>query len=226
MVPIKSSLANKANFGGKKSAQNAWIVIHYTANDGDSDESNARYFRDNVVKASANYFVDDDSITCTVPDNCIAYHCGASAYFHPSCRNYNSIGIELCDAHRDGVVMATDKTIENAAELTAMLCRKYDIPVDHIIRHYDVTHKLCPAYWVKDPSGFAAFKTRVQNIIEEENQMVEQSYIIVNGIKKPVKRILKAGVNYVNLRDIVQALAGVCDLDVSSKGSIPVLTEE
>ena len=119
--------------------------MHYTANDGDSDESNGRYFQQplNPV-ASAHYFVDDDSITQSVPEDFVAYHCGANSYRHPSCRNYNSIGIELCDAKRDGRVMATAKTIDNAADLVAMLCEKYGIPTDHIIRHYDVTGKLCP----------------------------------------------------------------------------------
>jgi N-acetylmuramoyl-L-alanine amidase CwlA len=222
MVKIKTSLANKENYGGMKSGPNQWIVMHYTANDGDSDEMNAKYFRDKVVKASANYFVDDDSITCTVPDNWIAYHCGAYKYFHPSCRNYNSIGIEMCDAHRDGIVQATDKTIENAAELAAMLCEKYNIPTSHIIRHYDVTHKICPAYWVKDPDGIVRFR----KMVEDNMIKPEQSYMIVNGKEKPVERILYGGQNFVKVRDMVQAMAGVADFEVSNKGNIPVLTME
>ena len=222
MVPIKQSLASKENYGGRKFGPNRYIVVHYTANDGDSDDSNAKYFRDNVVKASANYFVDDDSITCTVPPEYIAYHCGAYTYYHPSCRNYNSIGVELCDAHKDGIVMATEKTQANAAELIAMLMRKYNIPIQNVIRHYDVTHKNCPAYWVKDPAGFEKFK----KMIQEADEMVEQSYIIVNGVKKPVRRILKDGQNFLNLRDLVKAMAGAADFDVSSQGSIPVLTQE
>ena len=221
MVPIRQDLANKANYGGRKSGPNRYIVVHYTANDGDSDESNARYFKDNVVKASANYFVDDDSITCTVPPEYIAYHCGTSGtYFHPYCRNYNSIGVELCDAHRDGIVMATEKTQANAAELIAMLMKKYGIPITNVIRHYDVTHKLCPAYWVKDPAGFEQFKKRIL----EADEMIEQSYILVDGKRKPVRRILKDGQNFINLRDLVTALAGPVNIDVGSQGSIPVLT--
>ena len=226
MVPIKTAEINRSNYGGRRTVQPQWIVMHYTANDGDSDESNTRYFQDNIVKASAHYFVDDDSITRTVPDDYVAYHCGANVYFHPSCRNYNSIGIEMCDAKRDGTVMATPATIENAAQLVAQLCRQYKIPVDHIIRHYDVTHKVCPAYWVREPRGFAAFKARVDAILEEETEMIEQSYIIVNGAKKPVRRILKDGQNFLNLRDLVKAMAGAADFDVSSQGSIPVLTQE
>lgn len=144
MVPIKTQLAHRSNYGGKRTAKVEWIVMHYTANDGDSDESNARYFQQalNPV-ASAHYFVDDDSITRSVPDDYVAYHCGAVTYKHPTCRNANSIGVEMCDAKRDGKVMATEKTIANAAELVYSLCKQYKIPYDHIIRHYDVTGKQC-----------------------------------------------------------------------------------
>lgn len=161
MVPIKQQLANRANYGAKRSAKIEWIVMHYTANDGDSDESNARYFQQRLDPvASAHYFVDDDSITQSVPDDFIAYHCGANSYRHPVCRNANSIGIEMCDAKRDGRVMVTDKTLSNAAELVRQLCKKYAVPTDHIITHYDVTGKLCPAYWVGN-GGLAAFRAMV-----------------------------------------------------------------
>ena len=83
MVPIKQNLANRQNYGGKRTQKVEWIVMHYTANDGDSDESNAKYFKQplNPV-ASAHYFVDDDSITCSVPEDYVAYHCGAQTYKH------------------------------------------------------------------------------------------------------------------------------------------------
>ena len=67
-MKIKEYLANKNNYGGKRSTSNIkYIVIHYTGNDGDTDENNSKYFKNNIVKASAHYFVDDDSITQSVP---------------------------------------------------------------------------------------------------------------------------------------------------------------
>lgn len=215
MVPIKTQLAHRSNYGGKRVQKIEWIVMHYTANDGDSDESNARYFKNplNPV-ASAHYFVDDDSITRSVPDDYVAYHCGARTYKHPYCRNANSIGVELCDAKRDGRVMATNKTIANAAELVYWLCRQYDIPYDHIITHYMVTGKLCPAYWVKG-DGLAKFRRQV----EEVGEVVEKSYMIVDGKKVEINRILKGGVNYVKIRDVAKAL----DLEIGNQGNIAVL---
>lgn len=216
MVRIKEQPACRSNYGGRRTGKIEWIVMHYTGNDGDSDEANGRYFQQalNPV-ASAHYFVDDDSITRSVPDDYVAYHCGAQTYKHPSCRNANSIGVEMCDAKRDGKVMATDKTIANAAELVYWLCRQYGVPYDHIIRHYDVTGKLCPAYWVNG-NGLAKFRRQV----EEVGEVVEKSYMIVDGKKVEVNRILKGGVNYVKIRDIAKAL----NLDVGNQGNIAVLS--
>lgn len=215
MVQIKTQLAHRSNYGGKRTQTIKWIVMHYTANDGDSDESNARYFQNplNPV-ASAHYFVDDDSITRSVPDDYVAYHCGAYQYKHPSCRNANSIGVEMCDAKRDGRVMATNKTIANAAELVYQLCKQYKIPYDHIIRHYDVMGKKCPSYWVGN-DGLEKFRKQV----EEVGEVVEKSYMIVDGKKVEVNRILKGGTNYVKVRDIAKAL----DLEVGFQGNIATL---
>ena len=216
MVPIKTMLAHRANYGTKRGGPIEWLVMHYTSNDGDSDTSNGKYFQQplNPV-ASAHFFVDDDSITISVPEDYVAFHCGAYHYTHPFCRNYNSIGIEMCDAKRDGRVMATEKTIDNAADLAAMLCEKYNIPTDHIIRHYDVTGKLCPKYWVDDPDGIKKFRKKV----EERVEMVSKCKMIVDGKSVEVERILKNGTNYVKIRDV----AGALGLSVSNQGNVPVL---
>ena len=122
--------------------------------------------------------------------------------------------MELCDAKRDGRVMATDKTIANAAELVYSLCKQYDIPYDHIIRHYDVMGKKCPAYWVGN-DGLEKFRKQV----EEVGEVVTDSYMIVDGKKVPVQRILKNGTNYVKIRDVAKAL----DLEVGFQGNIATL---
>ncbi len=215
MVRIKTQLAARQNYGGRRTQKIDWIVMHYTANDGDCDEANGRYFQQVLDPvASAHYFVDDDSITRSVPDEFVAYHCGAQAYRHPSCRNSNSIGVELCDSRRDGQVMATEQTLENAAELVHWLCRQYDVPYSHILQHYDVTGKLCPAYWVGN-DGLERFRKRV----EEADEVVEQSKMIVDGKTVPVARILKNGTNYVKIRDVAAALG----LEVGFTGNIAVL---
>ena len=149
MYTIKENIINRKNYGNKRTSIK-YIVIHYTGNDGDSDESNSKYFKNNILSASAHYFVDNDSVTNTVPDDYIAWHCGSKVYKHKFCRNSNSIGIELCDNIKNGDVYPTAKTIENAISLTKALMKKYNIPKENVIRHYDVTGKLCPKYWVDD----------------------------------------------------------------------------
>ena len=157
----KTLFANPKNYGRKRSLSSIkYIVIHYTANDGDHDESNAKYFHNNVVKASAHYFVDDDSYTKSVPLKNIAWSVGGKKYpncgktgggkKYGLCTNANSINIELCDTVRDGKAGASAATIQNALTLTRKLMKKYNIDKAHVIRHFDVTGKPCPAYWVDD----------------------------------------------------------------------------
>lgn len=156
MYTIKENIINHKNYGNKRTSIK-YIVIHYTGNDGDSDESNTKYFKNTIVSASAHYFVDNDSITNTVPDDYTAWHCGAKVYRHKFCRNSNSLSIELCDSIKNGVVYPTVKTIENAIALTKALMKKYNIPKENVIRHYDVTGKLCPKYWVDDSKWKSEF---------------------------------------------------------------------
>ena len=164
---IKTHLANSKNYGGSRSLESIkYIVMHYTANDGDTDENNGKYFANNYVGASAHYFVDGDSVTQSVPDDRIAWHCGANYYRHPDCRNGNSIGIEICDERRNGVIYPTPETIENALELARYLMKKYNVPKENVIRHYDVTGKLCPAYWSGNAEKDALWKTEFWNKID------------------------------------------------------------
>lgn len=158
LANIKTNLANKKNYGGKRKLSNIkYIVIHYTANDGDTDESNAKFFKNNITKSSAHYFIDSNSITCSVPDEYVAYSVGGSRYsnykstggasLYNKCTNKNSLSIELCDDKRNGSIYPSQDTIDNAIVLTKHLMALYNVPKSNVIRHFDVTGKSCPAYW-------------------------------------------------------------------------------
>ena len=196
---IKTNISNKLNYGGIRSnSEIKYIVIHYTANDGDSDENNAKYFKNNVLYTSAHYFVDDDSITQTVPDNYIAYHCGAKYYKHPTCRNSNSIGVELCDNIKNGVVYPTEKAIQNAVELVKSLMKKYNIPKENVIRHYDVTGKKCPSYWVNNSKWEQEFLNKLTFEITSANDItweLKHSYFPISDTKKFVSELEQARKN-------------------------------
>ncbi len=197
MYTFKTKLINKNNYGSKRN-KIEYIVIHYTANDGDSDESNANYFTNNVVESSAHYFVDNDSVTQTVPDDYIAWHCGAKIYIHKHCRNTNSIGIELCDNLKNGSIYPTAKTIENAIDLTKKLMQKYNIPMQNVIRHYDVTAKLCPRYWVDDVKWKDEFWNKLRTELTSANDItweLNNSHFPITDMKKFVKELEEAKKN-------------------------------
>lgn len=179
---FKTRIANKANYGSKRALSKIkYIVVHYTANDGDSDEGNGNYFANNVVKASAHYFVDGDSITQSVPDDYVAWAVGGSKYndcnktgggkLYGQCTNTNSISIELCDEVRNGISDFSAATIENAIELIKQLMEKYEIDINHVIRHFDVTGKYCPKPYM-DNAKWKEFK----NMITESGDLTMTQY--------------------------------------------------
>lgn len=169
---IKEKLANSGNYGGSRNAsQIRYLVYHYTGNDGDRAANNAKYFQNNIVKASAHYFVDDTTVWRSVPDLKVAWSVGGSKYanahktgggtMYGVITNTNSLSIEMCDTIRNGVYQASEATLANAAALGRALMEKYDIPIENVYRHFDVTGKHCPSYLV-NAQKWAEFKKRLE----------------------------------------------------------------
>lgn len=156
-----------------------YIVIHYTANNGDTARNNGKYFQRAGCQASANYFVDQNEVICSVKDEYAAWHCGGSleSDHHPLrgiCTNKNSIGIELCSIIQNGKYAFREATINNAVALVKELMVKYHINIDHVVRHYDVTGKSCPAPFVRDENQWKKFKQKLIAKEEEEMMTYEQ----------------------------------------------------
>lgn len=169
---IKEQLANSGNYGGSRNAsQIRYLVYHYTGNDGDMAANNAKYFQNNIVKASAHYFVDDTTVWRSVPDLKVAWSVGGSKYANADktgggtmygvITNTNSLSIEMCDTIRNGVYQASEATLANAAALGRALMEKYGIPIENVYRHFDVTGKHCPSYLV-NAQKWAEFKKRLE----------------------------------------------------------------
>ena len=163
-MTIKQIITNVKNYLKKKYSKK-WLVVHFTANDGDNATNNGKYFKNNVVKASAHYFVDDDTVVQSVEECYVAYAVGGKklngtkgAKYHGVCTNYNSISMELCDTVKDGKYNVSAKTRANAIELAKDIVKRHNIDKDHVIRHYDVTGKMCPKYYVEDESAWLDFK--------------------------------------------------------------------
>lgn len=129
-----------------------------------------------------------------VRDKDIAWHCGANKYKHPECRNSNSIGIEARPSKINRKrVMASDtdwyfepKVVDNLVWLTKKLMAQYNIPADHVIRHYDVTGKLCPRPWccadmnvyykTSGDAQWEEFKKRISDGKEEDEDMTLDTF--------------------------------------------------
>lgn len=157
---IRERLADKSNYSADADGRPIkYIVIHFTANDGDTAAGNCNYFAGAGRNASAHYFVDEREVWRSVRDQDRAWHVGAKTYKHPECRNTNSIGIELC-SRKDaaGRYYFKPETVANAVELTRAKMDEHGVPVERVLRHYDVTGKNCPAPFVEDPEQWEAFK--------------------------------------------------------------------
>lgn len=229
MPTIKDVLTNcNHGTGGNKPK---YLVIHYFGALGNA-ASVAEWFRNPSARASAHYAVDEGNIIYRcVRDTDVAWHCGDGS-LHPECRNWNSIGIEIRPKKRNAASVGAydkdwyfdDRALENALWLVRRLMKQYKIPVENVIRHYDVSGKMCPRPFVGSDVNtyynttgdvqWQRFKERI------EDEVVEKSKMIVDGKEVAVERILKDGTNYVKVRDIAAALG----LEVSNKGNIAVLT--
>lgn len=169
----KTRLANRKNYGSMRTLTpgKVWLVFHYTANDGDTDEANANYFATGYRGASAHWFVDNDSATNSVPENYTAWHVGGNRYsnykqtggakYYGMCKNTNSIGIEMCDCEKNGKYNFTEATLNNVVELAKEIVARYNIPRSMCIRHFDVVGKKCPAPFVDNPADFEALLDRI-----------------------------------------------------------------
>ena len=190
-MEINTKYANTANYAkGRGGGTIQYIVLHYTANDGDTARGNCNYFQGADRKASAHYFVDENEVWQSVRDTDTAWHCGGGIQgsgghaYYGKCTNSNSIGIEMCSDKIDGEYMITCKTEQNAAELTKMLMKKYNVPIDRVIRHYDVTGKDCPRPWVRNNAAWLRFKAKLkeeETMTAEEKQEYDQKIKALEG---------------------------------------------
>ncbi|MDO5155310.1 MAG: peptidoglycan recognition family protein [Eubacteriales bacterium] len=134
-----------------------YIVIHYTANPGSTAEQNRNYFENlkdtEETFASAQFVIglSGEIIQC-VP-------CNEMAYCSNSLNEY-CISIEMC--HPDETGSFNDDTYNNCVYLVAHLMNYYGLDMDHLIRHYDVTEKNCPKYFVEHEDRWEVFKDFVE----------------------------------------------------------------
>lgn len=153
---------NKYSRPGLKLKKVKGIVVHYTANPGTDAEDNQAYFnnlpkinegRNTPIYASSHFIVGlEGQIIQCVPLDEIAYASNE--------RNSDTISIECC--HKDKSGKFNSLTYKALLELLQYLCIRFDLEEDDIIRHYDVTGKKCPLYYVKHEDEWEQLKKEVK----------------------------------------------------------------
>ena len=132
------------------------IVIHYTAGVGDTARNNGIFFQGANRQASAHFFVDENTVVCSVREGDTAWHAGN---WDMNCR---SVGIEMCSKKdAEGNYYIPKATVDRTVELTRELMDRYGIGVEGVLRHYDVNGKHCPEPFVRNGALWEDFKRRI-----------------------------------------------------------------
>lgn len=145
------------------------IVIHYTANPGSTAQNNRDYFQglkdSHETKVSSHFVVGiQGEIVQCIPSTEIAYASNS--------RNSDTLSIECC--HEDESGKFTQATYISLVRLTGWLCWRYNLTSQDVIRHYDVTEKICPKYYVDYPEEWEKFKQDVEAQIQEVDREVKE----------------------------------------------------
>ena len=179
------------------------VVIHWVANPNTSSIANRNYFevlkvgkknsKGEYIYGSSHYIVGlEGEVIASIPETEVAYHASTA--------NKTHIGIEVC--HPDWGGKFSDAIYQSLIELIADICKRYELdPLTTIIRHYDVTGKDCPRYYVKNPLAWEQLKKDVKGKLNPP-QVENKIKIELNGIVKEVVAINIEGTHYVKLRDL------------------------
>ena len=157
-APLKSCITKTPNRTIK------YIAIHYTAG-GSSAPGRAISMKSSWEKtrrASADFGVDDSTMVQFNPDlrnyNCWSVGdakktAGGGGQLYGKATNKNTISIEICSNLKKGYNASkvnhdgwyfTEASLENAIKLTKILMKRYNIPIERVVRHYDISGKICP----------------------------------------------------------------------------------
>lgn len=138
------------------------IVVHYTANPGTTARQNRDYFeglaKSKITKASSHFIIGlKGEIVQCIP-------CAEISYASNN-RNRDTISIECCISDDSGKF--NNKTYQSLIRLTTWLMGRYELKTEDVIRHYDVTGKNCPKYFVEHPAAWEKFKKDLDHYIKQ-----------------------------------------------------------
>lgn len=146
------------------------IVVHYTANPGSTAAENRNYFEglkdSHETKVSSHFVIGiEGEIVQCIPSSEIAYASNS--------RNDDTLSIECC--HKDETGEFTEATYDSLVKLVGWLCYRFGLESSDVIRHYDVTEKICPKYFVDHPDAWEQFKKDVTAQIQVVKEEVKAS---------------------------------------------------
>lgn len=190
----------KYNFSDRKGEQIKYIVIHDTGNKsvGANAEAHYKYFSGGNRNASAHYFVDDKQVIQIIEDEKASWHVGDGAGKF-GITNSNSIGIEIC-VNQDGNY---EKAFDNAVQLTKELMKKYNIPVDRVVRHFDASRKVCPASMY--PNDWLKWRQFREELIKPE---IPKWDVLKLGSKGDQVKALQTQLNKFGYKLVVDGIFG------------------
>jgi len=172
------------SYGSRKGQKVDWIVLHYPVAPGCNAKWCYDYYNKPNVTKSAHFAVDENSVVSIVPCDLAAFHCSTGGkVVYCGANNLNSIGIDLMDRKISCKTKSVcdcdwyipENTLDLAADFIARLIGIYKIPLDHVVRHYDVTHKACPRplcgddvnqyYGISGNQKWNKFKTKIEEFL-------------------------------------------------------------
>ena len=142
------------------------IVVHYVANPCSTALENRNYFEglkdqtgSKTTSASSHFVIglEGEVVQC-IPLDEVAYASNN--------RNSDTISIECC--HPDETGKFNEATYDSAVKLSAWLCVRFGLTSENVIRHYDVTGKNCPKYYVENPDAWTQMKGDIAAQIETD----------------------------------------------------------
>ena len=143
------------------------VVIHYVGNPGTTARANRNYFESlssglENTYASSHFIVglEGEVVQC-IPLTEVAYASNT--------RNGDTVSVEVC--HPDETGEFSPVTYDRTVELTAWLCVQFKLdPESDVIRHYDVTGKECPRYYVEHPEAWDTFRADVAAAVKKQEE--------------------------------------------------------
>lgn len=155
--------------------------MHYTGVPLQTPEGAWRYFNDpdKTLQSGAHFCIGfDGSIYQLWDSDHVAFHAGDDEYTpwftstYPSYAtnqqylngwgtpNWCSVGVEVC--HCDATGQWSERAMKSAIWLAKKLINDYHLSMANVCRHYDITRKVCPKYYVEHPQAWGGFKRRLR----------------------------------------------------------------